>query len=184
MREKLRGQGLLETIVAIGIITTGLISVITLVVSNLTTQREAAFRYQAMNFAREGVELIRNIRDSNWLSGQEDVWFSLVEGEVIPVFTSGSAEVAFESAETSSTAIFQCEDGSYVQGSASCTGLTPFSRMITLDILDCGEETVACDGLPDDRQTRIAMRVAARVEWIDRERSRRVELSQLLYDWR
>ena len=175
---------MLETIVAIGIITTGLLSVITLVVSNLTTQREAAFRYQAMNFAREGVELIRNIRDSNWLSGQDDVWFSLVEGEIIPIFTVGAPEVTFESAETSSTAIFQCEDGFYMQGSASCTGATPFSRMITLDILDCGEETVVCSELPDDRQARIAMRVSVSVDWIDRERSRSVELNQLPYDWR
>lgn len=65
------GQGLLETIVAIGIMMTGLISVMSLVVSNLNSEREAATRYQAVNLAREGIELMRNTRDSNWLSGNE-----------------------------------------------------------------------------------------------------------------
>ena len=64
-----KGQGLLETIVAIGVILTGLVSVMTLVISNLTGAREAALRYQAVNLAREGIELVRNKRDSNWLAG-------------------------------------------------------------------------------------------------------------------
>ncbi|MBI2552536.1 hypothetical protein HYW17_04545 [Candidatus Uhrbacteria bacterium] len=183
-----RGQGLLETVVAIGIITTGLFSVITLVISNLTTQREAAFRYQAMNFAREGVELARNIRDSNWLTGQDDVWAGLPAGQLIPQFAIGEAEIRFEPAQTGSRIIYQCEDGSYAQGRASCTAPTPFSRTVTLDILPCGEEeTVPCEGLeglPSERRARIAMRVTVEVAWIDQERPRSVELSQLLYDWR
>lgn len=69
-----KGQGLLETIVAIGVLMTGLISVMTLVISNLTGAREAAMRYQAVNLAREGIELVRNARDSNWLADAQDVW--------------------------------------------------------------------------------------------------------------
>lgn len=68
-----KAQGLLETIVAIGVIMTGLVSVMALTVSNLNTQREAATRYQAVNLAREGIELVRNQRDSNWLA-QQDTW--------------------------------------------------------------------------------------------------------------
>lgn len=65
-----KAQGLLEAIIAIGVIVTGLISIISLTISNLTSQRFAAKRYQAINLARESIELARNIRDSNWLAGQ------------------------------------------------------------------------------------------------------------------
>lgn len=74
LKEKFKnGQGLLETIVAIGVIITGLVSVMTLVISNLTNAREAALRYQAVNLAREGMELMRNKRDSNWLE-DKNAW--------------------------------------------------------------------------------------------------------------
>lgn len=71
-----KGQGLLETIVAIGVIVTGLVSVMTLVISNLTGAREAALRYQAVNLAREGIEMVRNARDTGWLT--EKAWADIV----------------------------------------------------------------------------------------------------------
>ena len=61
------GQGLLELIVAIGVITVGLFSVWGLFISNFNAEREAGARIIAINLAREGMEAVRNIRDSNWL---------------------------------------------------------------------------------------------------------------------
>lgn len=94
-----KGQGLLETIVAIGVIMTGLISVMTLVISNLTNAREAAMRYQAVNLAREGIERIRNVRDTNWLES-ENVWNSDITNEaqllsqsLVPPFSHFSRSV-------------------------------------------------------------------------------------------
>lgn len=65
------GQGLLEMIVAMGIITTGLLSVVTLVSANLNASRQSAERFVASSLAREGVEAARAVRDGNWLSGTE-----------------------------------------------------------------------------------------------------------------
>jgi hypothetical protein len=68
-----QGQGLLELIIAIGVISVGLFGVWGLFLSNYTAQREAQARIIGANLAREGVELVKNIRDSNWLLGAENI---------------------------------------------------------------------------------------------------------------
>lgn len=68
-----KGQGLLELIIAVGVISVGLFGVWGLFLSNYTAQREAQARIIGANLAREGVELVKNIRDSNWLLGAENI---------------------------------------------------------------------------------------------------------------
>lgn len=63
-----KAQGLIETIISIGIIITGLASAMSLIVQNKIATEEAEERLIATNLAREGVEIVRNIRDTNWLS--------------------------------------------------------------------------------------------------------------------
>lgn len=61
------GQTLLEMVIAIGIILASVITTVTLIVTTITAGRESQTRIEAANFAREGVEIIRGIRDSNWI---------------------------------------------------------------------------------------------------------------------
>lgn len=200
MRSKnTRGQGLLETIVAIGVITTGLISVITLVISNLTAQREAALRYRALNFAREGLETVRNARDSNWLLlGRGSPWEGLRgEGEAILAFEDSFNETNFTpaivSGRTDATVICQSADGLFVQRPLGCAANdepTPFQRVISLEILSCGEvfsgDAALCENLEeaDVNIDEAALRAVVRVSWSDAGRERQVELIEVLYDWR
>ncbi len=65
-----RGQTLIELMAAIFVITTGLLGVLGLTTANVRSETTAVMRLTAFNFAREGVELARNVRDSNWLSDQ------------------------------------------------------------------------------------------------------------------
>lgn len=61
------GFTLIEGIVASGIISTALIVGLALAYSNLTASRANSDRIIAANLAREALEVVRNIRDSNWL---------------------------------------------------------------------------------------------------------------------
>ncbi|MFH1668288.1 MAG: hypothetical protein ABH884_04700, partial [Candidatus Komeilibacteria bacterium] len=61
------GQGLLELVVAIGVVSVGLFSVWGLFIYNFNGEQEANARILAINLAREGVEVVKNMRDSNWL---------------------------------------------------------------------------------------------------------------------
>lgn len=64
----MRGQGLLEAVIALGIIITGVVAALTLAISNLSGAGTSEARITAANLAREGVEFVRNERDSNWVA--------------------------------------------------------------------------------------------------------------------
>lgn len=186
MFDNKKGQGLIETVVAIGVITTGLFSVITLVISNLTTQREAAMRYQAINLAREGLELTRNLRDSNWLQGN-DSWDGMAVGsvarQVAPNFAPTTALPTF--VEGGDVQIYRDATGAYLQTGPVGGRPGNFRRTLTLRQLDCGDETILCDSIPAGEPTAaIALEVQSRVEWEDAGRPRSVILNQILYAWR
>ncbi len=63
------GQTLIETIVAIFILVTALTTGLGLAIYALTTSRTTQAEIIASNLAREGVDVVRMMRDSNWLAG-------------------------------------------------------------------------------------------------------------------
>ena len=63
------GQSLMETIVAIAVMLAVVVAVLALVTSSVVGQKESEFQITAVNLAREGIEVVRGIRDSNWLAG-------------------------------------------------------------------------------------------------------------------
>ncbi len=62
------GQGLMELIIAVGIILTGVVGTMTLVISTIQVSNSSKTQILAGNLAREGVEVVRSIRDNNWLA--------------------------------------------------------------------------------------------------------------------
>lgn len=67
-----KSQGLIESLIAMAVIVVGLVSVLTLVVFNLRVQSYSHDMLIATNFAKEGIEVIRSIRDTNWMN--ENDW--------------------------------------------------------------------------------------------------------------
>ncbi|MBI2635283.1 MAG: type II secretion system protein [Parcubacteria group bacterium] len=65
--KKESGFTLLETIVATGVIVTALVSSLTLINSSLVSASNFGDRLVASNLAAEGIEVVRNVRDNNWL---------------------------------------------------------------------------------------------------------------------
>lgn len=64
-----KGQGFMEVIVAFGIMILGIVSILILTSYNLTSADYGEKRLIASNLAREALEVVRNVRDSNWLAG-------------------------------------------------------------------------------------------------------------------
>lgn len=82
--QRTAGQTLIETIVAIGLLTTGIIAGLAAAISSLGASDQGIQQIVAANLAREGVEVVRKIRDSNWYSGSLqncDAWFGTVTGQ-------------------------------------------------------------------------------------------------------
>ena len=188
------GMGLMETIVALGVIMTGLVSTIALAISNLNAARGSVLRYQAASLAREDLEIIRNMRDSNWLSAPPGgAWNGIVGtgAEVILRFDPtqpGQAPALISSATAPEfDAILRCgENGPYAQGSAFCTVPTPFTRRLVLRPISCvaafpGTPQVCAENQMSDPA---ALEVTATVRWTESTQSRELILTETFYDWR
>jgi type II secretory pathway pseudopilin PulG len=70
--KKNRGESLTEVLVAIGILSIVLVASLVLVNRGTSTNVSVKNKIIAINIAREGIEAIRNIRDTNWLKHSGD----------------------------------------------------------------------------------------------------------------
>ncbi len=68
-KNKQLGQTLIETLVAIFILVTGLVSALSLAVYSFQSSDNSSKQIVATALARESIEGLRNIRDTNWLRG-------------------------------------------------------------------------------------------------------------------
>ncbi|OGY93264.1 MAG: hypothetical protein A2406_01225 [Candidatus Komeilibacteria bacterium RIFOXYC1_FULL_37_11] len=66
-RPSSEGFTLIETLISIVVFTIGIFAALGLSVSNYNDSQNNLDRIIATNLAREGVELVKNVRDSNWL---------------------------------------------------------------------------------------------------------------------
>jgi len=71
-KQNLDGFTLLEAIVAIFVITTGIVGVLSLVTQTISSSTFSKDKLIAAYLAQEGIEIVRNIRDTNWL--EEVAW--------------------------------------------------------------------------------------------------------------
>lgn len=67
-----RGQALVEALVAISILTTGFLGILTLLSRSLSLNRVVSDNYTATYLAAEGVEIVKNLIDNNRI--QEKPW--------------------------------------------------------------------------------------------------------------
>jgi type II secretory pathway pseudopilin PulG len=66
------GQSLIETIVAIFILVTALVAGLSLALYAVSSSANNKNQIVASNLAREGIEVVRMMRDSNWLMAEDD----------------------------------------------------------------------------------------------------------------
>ena len=156
------GQSLIEAIIAIGIIVVGLFSIWALFMSNNFSEQESETRILASNLAREGIEAVKNIRDTDWLKRDENiqnasnaVWLwdqntSSTEltynyGIVQNLFVNDYVYIASTSGETdSANKLYLRSDGFYDHNPTGSS--TPYSRVLIFTALCCTSSNgVTCD---------------------------------------
>ncbi len=198
----------MELIVAIAVITVGLFAVMNLFLSNFTAEQEARNRVVATNLAREGLESVKNIRDSNWLSfynGAGKNWDDSL--------TYGSYVLNSNFPETISLVPFDKNDvndkkdkvywknGFYVNGDNTGSS-TIYSRVINVRNICCviNNDTNQCDEMrnsvnPSDliknsecptnvSSTKIGLDVVSNVSWTRQGGQSSVTLQEQLFNWK
>lgn len=161
----IRGITLLESILAVGLIMAVVIGSITMGIYTTRLGRSSDNKIVALNLAREGIEYVRNLRDSNWLNDR--AWDEGIEAKTyilsqylndsdkwISEFTELTAGVS-KNLKINSDGIYNHESGEE----------TNFSRSITI--------TKGSD-----------IGVVSKVEWLENGRPRDFILEENLYDWR
>ncbi len=74
------GQTILEVIISAAIITTGIVSLVTLIIYVQSSSRLTYQEAIALGLAQEGIEAARFIRDSNWLEREAGLGTSFNDG--------------------------------------------------------------------------------------------------------
>ena len=198
------GQTLLEAMVAIGVIMTAVFGATTLIISSITAGRISQNRVEAANFAREGVEIVRAIRDSNWLkfeqneldpsTGAPPLWnaglsagtkravlsFGLTNTWLLQSCTGGctaSNTVIYKVTHTSGRVWY-----AQYQSQAACNAggrtcvATKFNRTIQLSYIN--------DDLNSDGTAEQYLLAVATVNWTDRSGPKTLSAQTRFYDWK
>ncbi|MFA5129407.1 MAG: hypothetical protein WC477_00635 [Patescibacteria group bacterium] len=200
----LHGQTMIEFMVAMTVIIIGLISAASLAFSNVRTQEISADHILASNFAREGVELARSIRDTNWLAGLP---FNTglnngTDYSGSPQYTATGVFNGFDFSPSNidsnnatlikmSTAGGGSSGALYVQGTGVAGTNTVFKRMLLLQPICMDNSgspitynTPADGSLCPGSQPTVGVRVTSTVVWDRRGVRRSSVIVDDMYDWR
>lgn len=163
--KKQNGFSILEIIIVIFIITMGLVGVLSLAVQNIKASNFNKNELIASTLAQEGLEMVRNRRDENWLIGSSFCNDLGCTGN--NTFTIDySRNTASIPNINESGANLKIKDGFYGHPLSGGTA-TPFYRLITVIFKDAGY-----------------LEVQSRVMWKEKGQKFYYTATTDLYDWK
>lgn len=159
--KKQKGFSIIEVSIAITIIAVGFIGIASLAIQNIQVQYVSKNTLVASQLTQEGLEMVRNVRDSNWNDGKN--W---KEGLVNPVFDydyQGNIVVLNDINDPNAVLKIDSTNKMYNHSSGENS---PFSRIIEMS--DMGDY----------------LDVLCRVQWQDKTGKNQYTAKTYLYDWR
>ena len=165
-----KGQTLVEAMVALGVITAGLLALFALISSSIGAQRVVGDRITATYLAAEGIEIVKNFIDTNALRVAFGCTWSGGTGCI--ELRTGAYEIDYASdALLPDQGLFLLRDsatGLYGYSFAGAAETTPFTRRVTIAFSPDGEE----------------MRVNSLVRWKSRGGEYDINVEDHFYNWR
>jgi len=164
------GISLIEIVVAITIITVGMIGVISLVVQNARAQYINKNVLIASGLAGEGLELVRNARDLNWLTPGNNWKTGAASGSGSDIVQDGDYRIDYNrdiiDVDDINAARLYINGAGFYTHTADGNTETNFYRLIevvdNVDYLD----------------------IKCTISWIDGSQKHYYEAETYLYDWR
>ena len=167
------GFSLLEVVVVLFIMAVALVGVLNLAIDSSRAQTSNRNLLIAQQLAREGLELVTNYRDNNWLANV--AWNNNLTG------TPGGTDYIIDPFQYTPTLMNSASDAQlrilpigssghdlYFHSASTNYVLTPFSRKITVEAADAISPTSTVKSL---------------VQWTDHGNTYNYELETNLYDW-
>ena len=163
IRDK-RGFTLIEVITVLLIISLGMVGVLSLISQNIRSQSLNKNTLIAYQLAQEGVELIRQVRDTNWREGV-DWQTDLNAGTYYMDYQDRTPHLALSASYGN---LGSDSDGMYYSTPGSAAAGSGFSRLIRIT--------------EDATDPKILITVS--IYWSDRGRNFSYDLEAELYDWK
>jgi len=200
-----KGFTLTEVLIGMMILTVAIVAGTSMLVGLIRSNRNIVSTMQAYYLAQEGIEIVRNIRDTNWLHNTNWIgdnntaqWWgdNFEEGKTYSVAIKsagwqGAPEGTVDNNQMSAYMpfliegedkgeIFKYENGGEIYLSSDGQGQpeeTGFKRYITILPYEgeCNEELDECEDY---------VLVQSRIEWKDGARDREFVLETVLTDWK
>lgn len=182
-----RGFTLIELVIGITLLTVGIVSVFSVALFSINLNQENMMKVQALELCREGMEIVRNIRDSNWKNNYPPYHGTPIWGESLDTAKTVLVSPSFEDnipwivrsidlSQKESYRVRKLAKGeSYVFTHAEGEE-TPFYRYIEIVPLD---QQLQPSTIPSD-----ILSVTAHVLWTDGGKEKQVELSTIITNWR
>ena len=161
-KQKIKNKGftLIEVIIAVAVIVTVLVAVIALISFSVSGIRPGKSKIIAAGLAQEGIEIVRNIRDSNWLADKRtsDNWDDGLDSGQWRVQYNQLGLLSFSNMplEIDSNGFYQYDFGSN----------TPFYRKII--IAHIGNNQI---------------KAISEVTWSEKGKSQIIQVEDILYNW-
>lgn len=193
-----KGYTILETLIAIAVIVTGVFSILTLTVSSLSTTGSALDYLVAANLAREGAELVRNQRDTNWYKNNnfDDGLTDLVHYAAVvdynDVDLSYDVDFTFvvDNIDVAGCRLYN-SNGVYTRDVGVATKyyrliyLNSICQDLSANPIIPASESVKSSGVDcGSGETKIGIDIISKVKWMDNEEEKTVTLNSRIYDWR
>lgn len=172
-----RGLTLLGVVVATTVLAISIVAITRLMAQtehNVGSSRE---RFVAVNLAREGIELMRAKRDTNWLSGTDwtadicndsfaaDRQLTIEADPILGVFINDGAQLDDQQLNLDA-------DGRYTHQSGAPT---PYRRVLTVD---CSQHEV-----DNEAEEPAVIDLISAVAWSSRDQDRTASIRTRLYNW-
>lgn len=174
-REK--GFSLLETVIALGILVVGIGGAVGLVAQSLSSIEAIKNKVISANLAQEGIEVVRNLRDENWLNDVH--WRGTGGGISLAGGDCGVSDADYR-VQYNATALINFADTLLQVNSSGYYGYnneygylggtdTVFKRKITICRIDVNDTQI---------------KVISRVDWTEKGRAKFIEIEDRLYNWK
>ena len=153
-----------------GIMTVGMMGIFSLIAQNHLVYNTNKNKFIAVTLAQEGVELVRNYRDSNWL--EEELWDNEVKNDgdyIIDAYTILDDSVD----DIADARLYLDEDNKYLHTIVGNT-VTPFYRLIQVT-----EEEPSAAICPSGS----CLKVRSWVRWNERGTDYDYYIDVLMYKW-
>ncbi|MCU0679878.1 MAG: hypothetical protein MUF50_01050 [Planctomycetes bacterium] len=156
---------ILEVMISIFLLVTVMTAILTLSLQSVRSQDSSRQELIARGLAQEGIELIRNVRDSNFLNNR--TWNQDIAPGQYRIDYLSFAPTAITSWSEANLQIMGSglQQGFYLHNSSEANSI--FSRVVTITSLGANSELINCE-----------------VRWTYRDKNNKYSEQTILYDWK